>query len=106
MAGQTARGTRQQVERAALDLLRDKTALVGQAATDQHAWQELAGKTADALDTYAASYTTALDGGWTAEELDKLGLKTPPNQGTNRRRRTPRQPGPDDVDEPAVDTTA
>ncbi|MEU7935257.1 hypothetical protein [Micromonospora echinofusca] len=94
MAEQSAKAVRTETEKAALQLLRERAALVGEAATARHDRDQLADALREANTRYATRYADALAGGWSAEELAKLGLDAPESSSTSRRRRAPRQAQP------------
>lgn len=103
---QTAKAVRSQTERAALALLRERANLVGEAAMARHERDQLAEALRQANDHYSATYAAAVAGGWTAADLDRLGLDAP-ESGSPRRRRPPRpaaqpQPQPDSVGEHGI----
>lgn len=89
MVEQSAKTVRSETEKAALQLLRERANLVGEAATARHERDQLAEALRQANDRYNARYTAALQGGWTTEDLDKLGLDAP-ESGSSRRRRPSR----------------
>ncbi|RAN98226.1 hypothetical protein [Micromonospora noduli] len=97
MAELSAKAVRGETEKAALQLLRERANLVGEAATARHERDQLAGALRDANARYAERYTAALQGGWTGEELAKLGLDAPESAPARRRRApqpvTPHTPG-------------
>ncbi|MER6757630.1 hypothetical protein ABT235_25990 [Micromonospora echinofusca] len=94
MAEQSAKAVRTETEKAALQLLRERAALVGEAATARHDRDQLVDALREANARYATRYADALAGGWTADELAKLGLDAPESSTTTRRRRPPRQAQP------------
>ncbi|SCL43835.1 hypothetical protein GA0070606_0026 [Micromonospora citrea] len=94
MAEQSAKAVRTETEKAALQLLRERANLVGEAATARHERDQLAEALREASTRYAARYADAVAGGWTADDLAKLGLDAPESSGTSRRRRAPRQAQP------------
>lgn len=89
MAEQSAKAVRSETEKAALQLLRERANLVGEAATARHERDQLADALREASTRYADRYAAALQGGWTAEELARLGLDAP-ESAPARRRRPPR----------------
>ncbi|WP_018252748.1 hypothetical protein [Salinispora mooreana] len=89
MADQTAKAVRSQTEKAALALLRERTNLVGEAATARHERDQLAEALRQATDHYNTRYAAAVAGGWTADDLARLGLGAP-ESNSPRRRRPPR----------------
>jgi hypothetical protein len=93
MAELSAKAVRGETEKAALQLLRERANLVGEAATARHERDQLAGALREANARYGERYTAAVQGGWTEEELARLGLDAP-ESGPSRRRRVPRQPAP------------
>ncbi|TNH28764.1 hypothetical protein FHG89_14025 [Micromonospora orduensis] len=100
MAEQSAKAVRGETEKAALQLLRERANLVGEAATARHERDQLAAALVEAMNRYAATYTAAVQGGWTQGELAKLGLDAP-SPAPARRRRAPRPATPSMPDEPA-----
>ncbi|PWU52739.1 hypothetical protein DLJ47_17975 [Micromonospora sp. S4605] len=88
MAEQSAKAVRSETEKAALALLRERANLVGEAATARHERDQLAEALREANARYSARYTAALQGGWTADELAKLGLDAPESGPARRRRPT------------------
>ncbi|MFY1599857.1 hypothetical protein [Micromonospora sp. WMMD737] len=94
MAEQSAKAVRSETEKAALQLLRERAALVGEAATARHDRDRLVDALREANARYAARYTDAVAGGWTDDDLAKLGLDAPESSTTTRRRRPPRQAQP------------
>ncbi|GAB3866186.1 hypothetical protein GCM10029963_79890 [Micromonospora andamanensis] len=90
MAEQSAKAVRAETEKAALGLLRERANLVGEAATARHDRDQLAEALSAANSRYAESYAAAMDGGWTADDLAKLGLDAPESNTVRRRR--PRRP--------------
>lgn len=106
MADQSAKAVRNETEKAALQLLRERANLVGEAATARHERDQLASALREADTRYGERYTAAVQGGWTEEELARLGLDAP-QAGPTRRRRAPRPAAPATADErvavPAVD---
>ncbi|MFF3857120.1 hypothetical protein [Micromonospora sp. NPDC002575] len=93
MAEQSAKAVRSETERAALHLLRERATLVGEAATARHERDQLAGALHEASTRYAERYAAAVQGGWTEDELARLGLDAP-EPGPSRRRRAPRTATP------------
>lgn len=89
MADQTAKAVRSQTEKAALALLRERALLVGEAATARHERDQLAEALHRATDHYNTRYAAAVAGGWTADDLARLGLDAP-ESSSPRRRRPPR----------------
>jgi hypothetical protein len=87
---QNAKAARAAAERAALELLRERASLVGTAATAMHLRNQLAEHLEHANAAYAEHYQRARDGGWTPQELAKLGLESPETDGATRRRRPTR----------------
>ena len=106
MAEQSAKAVRNETEKAALQLLRERANLVGEAATARHERDQLADALREAHARYGERYTAAVQGGWTEEELARLGLDAP-QSGPTRRRRAPRPAPTAAADErvavPAVD---
>lgn len=90
MVDQNAKAARAAAERAALELLRERASLVGTAATAMHLRNQITEQLDHANAAYAEHYQRARDGGWTTQELAKLGLEPPAADGATRRRRTPR----------------
>lgn len=107
MAELSAKAVRGEIERAALQLLRERANLVGEAATARHERDQLVGALREANGRYAARYTAALQGGWTGDELAKLGLDAP-ESAPSRRRRAPQPVMPSTPGEqvPVVDEGA
>ncbi|WP_433121930.1 hypothetical protein [Micromonospora sp. CA-246542] len=101
MAELTAKAVRGETERAALQLLRERANLVGEAATARHERDQLAGALREANARYAERYTAALQGGWTGDELTKLGLDAP-ESAPSRRRRAPQPVTPPTAAEQAT----
>ncbi|GIJ28283.1 hypothetical protein Vqi01_34450 [Micromonospora qiuiae] len=93
MAEQTAKAVRAETEKAALQLLRERANLVGEAATARHERDQLAEALREANARYADRYAAALQGGWTPDDLTKLGLDAPVSAPA-RRRRPPRSTSP------------
>ncbi|WP_047891168.1 hypothetical protein [Micromonospora sp. RV43] len=97
MAEQSAKAVRSETERAALALLRERANLVGDAATARHERDQLAESLREANARYADRYDAALRGGWTVQDLAKLGLDAPESAPARRRRpprpATPAEPG-------------
>ncbi|MBM0235307.1 hypothetical protein JNW91_28035 [Micromonospora sp. STR1_7] len=93
MAELSVKAVRGETEKAALQLLRERANLVGEAATARHERDQLAAALVDAMGRYAATYTAAVQGGWTESELAKLGLDAP-ESAPSRRRRAPRPATP------------
>jgi hypothetical protein len=89
MAEQSAKAVRSETEKAALQLLRERANLVGEAATARHERDQLAGALREANARYGERYAAAVQGGWTEEELARLGLEAP-EASPSRRRRVPR----------------
>ncbi|WP_433233909.1 hypothetical protein ACQP2H_31930 (plasmid) [Micromonospora sp. CA-248260] len=100
MVEQSAKAIRSETEKAALRLLRERANLVGEAATARHERDQLAEALRQANDHYNARYSAALAGGWTPDELTKLGLDAP-DQGPSRRRRSARSTAPEPADQVA-----
>ncbi|MFI7080935.1 hypothetical protein ACIBO1_26885 [Micromonospora sp. NPDC049903] len=104
MVEQTAKAVRAETERAALGLLRERANLVGEAATARHDRDQLAESLRAANARYAERYDAAVQGGWTPEDLAKLGLDAP--EATTGRRRRSRRPastsGPQQDDDQVV----
>ena len=92
----TSKAARSATEKAAMQLLQRKAALVGDAKVALDERTDLAASLDKATSRYADSYTQARDAGWTAEELDQLGLPAPDADTTKRRRpardKAPTQP--------------
>ncbi|MFY1573338.1 hypothetical protein ACN26Z_00390 [Verrucosispora sp. WMMD703] len=86
MAQQSAKAARAETEKAALGLLRDRANLVGEAATARHDRDQLAEALRAANARYAERYAAAVEGGWTADDLAKLGLDAPESSTVKRRR--------------------
>ncbi|MEV0216519.1 hypothetical protein [Micromonospora sp. NPDC050695] len=97
MAEQSVKAIRGETEKAALQLLRERANLVGDAATARHERDQLAAALVDAMARYEATYTAAVQGGWTEGELAKLGLDAP-SPAPARRRRAPRPATPSTPD--------
>ncbi|MEV4826485.1 hypothetical protein [Micromonospora sp. NPDC049274] len=89
MAELSAKAVRGETEKAALQLLRERANLVGEAATARHERDQLAGALREANARYGERYAAAVQGGWTEDELARLGLDAP-EPGPSRRRRAPR----------------
>ncbi|WP_089156011.1 hypothetical protein [Micromonospora sp. NBS 11-29] len=106
MAEQSAKAVRSETEKAALQLLRERANLVGEAATARHERDQLAGALREANARYGERYAAAVQGGWTEEELARLGLDAPPQPGPTRRRRAPRPAAPSAPDEQVTVTAA
>ncbi|MEV0005863.1 hypothetical protein AB0H28_26760 [Micromonospora sp. NPDC050980] len=104
MAEQSAKAVRSETEKAALQLLRQRANLVGEAATARHERDQLADALREANARYSERYTAAVQGGWTEEELARLGLDAP-QPGPARRRRA-RPAAPTAVDEQVAVTAA
>ncbi|MFY1621631.1 hypothetical protein ACN268_00335 [Micromonospora sp. WMMD735] len=100
MVEQSAKAIRSETEKAALRLLRERANLVGEAATARHERDQLADALRQANDHYNARYSAALAGGWTPDELTKLGLDAP-DQGPSRRRRPARSTAPEPAEQVA-----
>ncbi|MFF0182594.1 hypothetical protein ACFYPF_26245 [Micromonospora sp. NPDC005223] len=105
MAEQSAKAVRSETEKAALQLLRERANLVGEAATARHERDQLAGALREANARYGERYTAAVQGGWTEEELARLGLDAP-ESAPSRRRRAPRQAMPSAPSEQAAEPEA
>lgn len=86
MAEPSAKAVRAETEKAALQLLRERANLVGEAATARHDRDQLAEALREANARYAERYAAALQGGWTPDDLVKLGLDTPESAPARRRR--------------------
>ncbi|TDB80154.1 hypothetical protein [Micromonospora sp. KC721] len=111
MAEQSVKAVRAETEKAALQLLRERTNLVGEAATARHERDQLAEALRQASTRYAERYQAALQGGWTAADLARLGLDAPELESSKRRRSSrstpPTPPAAHQPDEPVdvgVDT--
>ncbi|MET7817348.1 hypothetical protein [Micromonospora zamorensis] len=101
MAELSAKAVRGETEKAALQLLRERANLVGEAATARHERDQLVGALREANARYAERYSAALQGGWTGDELVKLGLDAPESV-PSRRRRAPQPVTPPTVGEQAT----
>lgn len=88
MVEQSSKVVRSQTVKAALNLLRERTNLVGEAATARHERDQLAEALRQANDRYSERYAAAVQGGWTADELARLGLDAPESSTTRRRSRS------------------
>ncbi len=101
MTEQTAKAVRSETEKAALQLLRERANLVGEAATARHERDQLVEALRGANARYADRYAAALQGGWTPDDLVRLGLDAP-ESGPARRRRAPRSTPPSPPGEQAA----
>lgn len=103
MAAKTPKTIKSDGERAALDLLRARAALIGDAKVAQHERDQAAEELTRRRDRYGDAYQAARNGGWTVDELAALGLVAPPTGDTGRRRRSsapPADEGPVDSAQP------
>ncbi|MGC5033807.1 hypothetical protein [Micromonospora sp. DT229] len=108
MVEQSAKAVRAETERAALGLLRERANLVGEAATARHDRDQLAEALRAANARYAERYAAAIEGGWTVDDLARLGLDAPESSTAKRRRsrRPASLSGPQQLDDQTVHADA
>jgi hypothetical protein len=81
----TSKAARAAAERSALTLIRQRTAVIGDAAAARHERDRLADELDKANARYADAYAAARAANWSADELAQLDLPAPEQDGRRRR---------------------
>ena len=106
MTRETPKAIQNAAERAALDLLRQRAAGIGEAAVLRHRLTELTDVLAAVSDEYAIALRKLRENGWSSDELRQLGLTETPTTNRAPARRPARAAAPAPRQEPAPATPA
>lgn len=87
---QKSRALRGEAERSAMEMLKSRAAMIGEASVARQRRDDLAEQHATAAAEYATTYDKARAAGWSVDELSKLGLPDPGATADSTRRRRAR----------------